>query len=162
MLRVTYCVKNSLYKKEETKQKDKKLGIQRVHKFSESPLMKLTELHRNSCGWGHETHPTKAFSLSVSLSCKVWIQGWGNTEVNASLNKGTQFPSIQKEKSFLSIHPYILVKVMHQSKWRNANLAKRTGPRPQEVMSHTSVCNGKSIANGDRQLMLFWAMWPSI
>lgn len=49
MLHFTYCVKNSLYKKERNETKrQKRLGIQRVQKFSESfvSLIKLTELHR--------------------------------------------------------------------------------------------------------------------
>lgn len=163
MLRVTYCVKNSLYKKEETKQKDKKLGIQRVHKFSESPLIKLTELHRTQKFMWFRPWNWPKFSLSPSLSlvksefrAEVILRSMPQlTRQRHTKSETQQFPSIQKKN--LVFYPYILVKVMHQSKWCTI----RWGPA-QKKWCHTNVCNGKSIADGERQLMSFWAMWPYI
>lgn len=152
MLRVTFCVKNSLYKIKEIKQKDKKLGIHCVHKFSESPLMKLTELHRTQkFMWLVEAMKViwPKFSLSPSLSLSL-VKSEFRAEVilrqmpqltrqRHTKSEIQRFPSIPKKN--LVFCPYILVKVMHQSKWRTANLAKRTikqGPAHKK-WCHTQV-----------------------
>lgn len=156
MLRVTYFVKNSLYKKEETKQKDKKLVIHRVHKFSESPLMKLTELHRNSCGWLRPWNSFDQSFLSLRLSL---VKSEFRAEVilrqMPQLTLQRHIKSISKhnkEKSgFLSIHFGQCDASEQMAYQKSCKANHKMGPRPQEVMSHTSVCNGERIADGDRQ-----------
>lgn len=71
------------------------------------------------------------FSLSPSLSlvksefrAEVILRQMPQLTRQRHKSQKQQFSSIPKKN--LVFYPYILVKVMHQSKWRTANLAKRT------------------------------------
>lgn len=172
MFHFTYCVqKFTVQKKKKQNKKTKKTWnpacseVLRELSFSD-------KTHRAT--QNTDVHVVEAmkliqpkFSLSVSLSCKVWIQGWGNTEVKASAHstenkvfKHKRFPSIQQKTScFLFINFGQNNASTQLAYCESCKANHKTGPRPHVVMSHTNIYNGKSVW-WRQTVLLFWLMWP--